>query len=306
MKAAVYDEYGSDFSRIEVRHLPKPKVFPGTVLVEVRAASVNPVDWKMSTGALDALIDAVFPVIPGWDVSGVVVETGPDTPEWSVGDEVLAYARKDMLHAGTFAEQVAVPASLLARKPAQLSWGQAASLPLAGLTALRTLDAIGVSAGTTTVIYGAAGGVGSLGVQIAHARGARVIGTASARKHQYVRELGAEPVAYCDGLADRILELAPGGADSVADFVGGQYGITDRILKPTGKHASIADSAVLEHGGQYIWVRPDGAELRRLTELADQGKLTVRVGETFDLDQVARAFTASKEGKIQGKIVITP
>lgn len=306
MRAAVYDEYGSDFNRIAVRSMPTPKVFPGSVLIHVRAASVNPVDWKLSTGALDGVIDAVFPVIPGWDVSGVVVATGPDTPEWTIGDEVLANARKDTLQAGTFAELVAVPAWLLARKPAQLPWDQAGGLPLAGGTALRTLDAIGVSAQSTVVIYGAGGAVGSLGVQIARARGARVIGTASPRNHGYLQELGAEAVAYGDGLADRILQLAPTGVDAVADFVGGQYGTTKLILKAVGQHASVVDSTVLKHGGQHIWVRPDATELRRLTDLVNQGKLTIRVGATYDLSGVPRAFSASQERRVQGKIVIVP
>ncbi|MFE3442062.1 NADP-dependent oxidoreductase [Nocardia sp. NPDC059180] len=306
MRAATYDRYSSDISDVRVRELPKPKVFPGSALVEVRAAGVNPVDWKLMTGGLDGLLDAIFPVIPGWDVAGVVVETGPDTPEFTVGDEVLGYARKDTLNAGTFAELVAVPATTLARKPAELSWEQAGALPLAGGTALRTLDILRVGAGDTVLVHAAAGGVGSLGVQIAKARGARVIGTASERNHDFLRELGAEPVAYGDGLADRIRELAPDGVSAVADFVGGQLDVTTKVLAANGRHASIADAAVEEHGGHVVWVRPDGTQTQRLADLAAAGSLTVPIARTYSLDEVPQAFAASQDGHVRGKIVIAP
>ncbi|KNX38619.1 NADP-dependent oxidoreductase [Luteipulveratus halotolerans] len=306
MRAATYPAYSTDLATLQVSDVPDPKLFPGSVLIEVRAAGVNPVDWKAMTGGLDPLIDAIFPVIPGWDVAGVVTAVGTDTPEFAVGDEVIAYARKDVLGAGTFAEQVAVSAASVARKPASLTWEQAAGLPLAGGTALRSLDAVGVDDGTTVLIHAAAGGVGSFGVQIAVARGARVIGTASERNHDYLRSLGAEPVAYGDGLASRVRELAPEGVDAVVDFVGGQLDTTLAVLRPGGQHASIADGAVVEHGGRAIWVRPDGRETARLVELADAGELTVEVGGTYGLDQVAEAFAASQEGHQRGKLVIVP
>lgn len=306
MRAAVYPQFSSDFGTLEVRDLPAPKVAPGSVLIEVRAAGVNPVDWKAMAGGLDPLFDAIFPVIPGWDVAGVVIGLGLDTPEFAVGDEVIAYARKDVLHAGSFAEQMAIPASTVARKPASLSWAQAAGLPLAGGTALRTLDALAVADGDTVLVHAAAGGVGSLAVQIARARGARVIGTASQRNHDFLRSLGAEPVAYGDGLAERVLELVPGGVDAVADFVGGQLETTLALLAPQGRHASVADSAVTQHGGRYLWVRPDGTETARLSQLADEGALTVEVAATFGLDQVAEAFEQSRSGRTRGKLIIVP
>lgn len=306
MRAATYASYSSDLASLQVVDLPAPKVFPGSVLIEVRAAGVNPVDWKAMAGGLDALIDAVFPVVPGWDVAGVVVAVGLDTPEFAVGDEVLAYARKDVLAAGTFAEQVAVPVSAVARKPAALSWEQAGGLPLAGGTALRTLDALRLEAGETLVVHGAAGGVGSLGVQIARARGVRVIGTASQRNHDFLRGLGAEPVTYGDGLAERIGAVAPEGVDAVADFAGGQLGVTSAVLAGGGRHASIADGAVEAHGGRLVWVRPDATETARLAALAADGALTVEVSATYGLDEVAQAFAASREGHVRGKIVITP
>ena len=306
MRAVVYDRYSQNFDDLEVREVDEPKLFAGSVLIEVRAASVNPVDWKIMAGYLDGMIDARFPVIPGWDVAGVVVAVGADTPEFQVGDEVLAYARKETVSAGTFAERIAVPAEAVARKPAGLSWEQAAGLPLAGGTALRSIDALGDLDGRTLLVHAAAGGVGSLAVQIAVARGARVIGTASERNHDFLRELGAEPVAYGDGLADRVLALAGGPVDAVADFVGGQLETTLAVLSPGGSHVSITDGAVAEHGGRIIWVRVDGSETARLGELVERGQLRVEVADTFGLDGVADAFRASQTGRIRGKLVILP
>ncbi|MEU4315465.1 NADP-dependent oxidoreductase [Nocardia sp. NPDC024068] len=304
MRAATYDRYTSELGDLRVRDLPEPKIFPGTVQIEVRAAGVNPVDWKLMSGALDPMIDAIFPVIPGWDVAGTVVATGVDTPEFAVGDEVLAYARKDVLHAGTFAELVTVSAAHVARKPPELPWEQAGALPLAGGTALRTLDLLEVTADDTVLIHAAAGGVGSLGVQIARARGARVLGTASERNHDFLRDLGAEPVAYGEGVVDRIRELAPDGVQAVADFVGGQLDTTLAVLAAGGRHASIADGSVTEHGGRSVWVRPDGAHTQRLADLAAEGALVVPVSATFSLEEVAEAFAAGQSGHTRGKNVI--
>ncbi|MDQ4212578.1 NADP-dependent oxidoreductase [Microbacterium capsulatum] len=306
MRAAVYDQYSTDPGDIVVRDVPDPKLFPGSVLIEVRAAGVNPVDWKLMAGYLDRLMDVQFPVIPGWDVAGVVVGLGPDTPEFAIGDEVMAYARKDVLGAGTFAERVSVPVHAVARRPAALTWEEAAGLPLAGGTALRTIDALGELGDRTVLVHGAAGGVGSLAVQIAVARGARVIGTASERNHAYLRDLGAVPVGYGDGLVDRVRALADGPVDAVADFVGGQLDTTLAVLRDGGRHASVADASVVEHGGRWIWVRPDGSETARLAELAAGGQLRVEVAQTFPLDRVADAFRASMTGHTRGKLVIVP
>lgn len=306
MRAVTYPAYSSDLDTLSVSDVPEPKVGPGTVLIEVRAAGVNPVDWKLMAGGLDAMMDAIFPVIPGWDVAGVVVALGPDVPEFQVGDEVIAYARKEVVHGGTFAERVAVPAWSVAPKPRSLSWEQAGGLPLAGGTALRTLDRLGVVEGDTVLIHAAAGGVGSLAVQIAVARGARVIGTASPANHEFLRGLGAEPVEYGDGLADRVRALAPEGVDAVADFAGGQIDTTLAVLREGGRHASVVESSVADHGGSWVWVRPDGAALAELAELADEGRLTVEVAQTFGLDQVADAFRASQTGRTRGKLVIVP
>ncbi|MFD8290446.1 NADP-dependent oxidoreductase [Streptomyces lavendulae] len=303
MRAMTYETYGGTEVLSETRQ-PVPKVGPGEVLVRVRCASVNPVDWKIMAGGLDALMDVVHPVVPGWDVAGTVQRVGIDTPEFSVGDEVIAYARKDYVHGGTFAEYVTVPVRALAPKPLSLSWKQAAGLPLAGLTAYQLLTRLGTGEGDTVLVHGAAGGVGSLGVQIARALGARVIGTASPRNHDRLRSLGCEPVAYGDGLTERVRALAPEGVSVVADFVGGVLDVTLAVLAEGGRHASIADHTVLGAGGQWMWVRPAGVDLMALGALADAGQLTVTVAETFPLADLAAAFALSQSGHTAGKIVI--
>jgi NADPH:quinone reductase-like Zn-dependent oxidoreductase len=303
MRAMTYETYGGP-EVLALTEQPRPKVGPGEVLVRVRSASVNPVDWKLMAGGLDAVMDVRFPVVPGWDVSGVVEAVGFDTPEFSVGDEVLAYARKDYVHGGTFAELVTVPVRALARKPASMSWDEAAGLPLAGLTALRLLDRLEVGQGDTVLVHAAAGGVGSLAVQIARSLGARVVGTASERNHERLRQLGAEPVAYGDGVVERVRALAPDGVDAVADFVGGVLDVTTAVLAEGGRHGSIADASVIESGGHYVWVRPDGEALAHLTRLVEDGALSVPVARTFSLEELPEAFRLSAEGHAAGKIVV--
>ncbi|MFI9062169.1 NADP-dependent oxidoreductase [Streptomyces sp. NPDC053429] len=303
MRAMAYETYGGTEVLAETR-LPVPKVAPGEVLVRVKYAAVNPVDWKIMAGGLDALMDVVYPVVPGWDVAGTVERVGIDAPEFAVGDEVVAYARKDYVHGGTFAEFVSVPVRTMAAKPASLDWKQAAGLPLAGLTAYQLLTRLGTGKEDTVLVHGASGGVGSLGVQIARSLGARVIGTASPRNHDRLRELGCEPVAYGDGLADRVRELAPDGVSVVADFVGGVLDVTRAVLADGGRHASIADHTVIGAGGQWMWVRPVADDLAELGRLADSGLLTVPVAETFPLAELAAAFELSQAGHTAGKIVI--
>ncbi|MGA7688586.1 MAG: NADP-dependent oxidoreductase [Jiangellales bacterium] len=303
MRAMAYDRFGAD-DVLSLRELPDPKVGPGEVRIRVRRAGVNPVDWKAMSGGLDAVMDAVFPVVPGWDVAGVVEAVGIDVPEFSVGDEVVAYARKDVLHGGTFAELVTMSVRGVAPKPAALGWEEAGGLPLAGLTALQTLDRLGVTAVDTVLIHGGAGGVGALAVQIATARGARVVATASPANHEFLAELGATPVAYGEGVVQRVRAVAPDGVDVVADFVGGVREVTMAVLADHGRHASIADGSVLETGGSWFWVRPSAAGLVELGRLADAGDLHVPVANILPLEQLPAAFTRSRGGHVRGKLVI--
>lgn len=303
MRAVAYRAYGGN-EVLSVTTLPRPKVGPGEVLIRVRSAAVNPVDWKVMAGGLDGLMEVVFPAVPGWDVAGVVEQAGIDTPEFAAGDEVYAYARRDYVHGGTFAELVTVAARAVARKPAPLGWDEAAGLPLAGLTAYQTLTRLGTGADDVVLVHGAAGGVGTFAVQIASALGARVIGTASPANHERLRALGAEPVAYGDGLEARVRALAPSGVTVVVDYVGGVLDTTLAVLREGGRHASIADDRVVGAGGQWMWVRPDGDDLRALSSLVEAGRLTVPVAAVLPLERVAEAFDLSRAGHTHGKIVI--
>ncbi len=215
-----------------------------------------------------------FPLISGWDVSGVVERVGPDVAEFAPGDEVYGYVRKDSVQLGAYAELVSAHVRMLARKPASLTWEQAAGVPLAGLTAYQSIK----REGETVLVHAAAGGVGMFGAQIAAALGARVIGTASERNHDFVRQLGAEPVSYGEGLADRIRELAPDGVDAALDFVGGDaVDVSQEVLEQRDRVVSIADQDALAKGAHLLWVRPDPADLTALAELADAGRLAVHV-----------------------------
>jgi NADPH:quinone reductase-like Zn-dependent oxidoreductase len=210
MKAAVYHSFGGP-EVLEVIEVPKPKMFADQVRIRIKAAALNPADLGFQAGAVDALVDSLFPVIPGWDVAGIVEEAGAGTTGFKPGDEVIGFVRGAIQRYGSYAEQIAAEPRQLARKPANLDWGQAAGLPLAGLTAYQAVvRALDVREGETVLVHGAAGGVGHLAVQIAAARGASVIGTASESNHDYLRSLGVQPVAYGDGLADRVRALAPG------------------------------------------------------------------------------------------------
>jgi NADPH2:quinone reductase len=305
MRAITYSKFGSA-DVLELTDQPDPHIGPDTLLVRVKAASVNPVDWKIRQGYLEGLIDTVFPAVPGWDVAGVVEQVGLDTTEFQVGDEVYGYVRKDTVQGGTFAELVAAPVRTLARKPASLSFEEAAAVPLAGLTAYQAIQRSGVVEGQTVLVHAAAGGVGAFAVQIAKALGARVIGTASEGNHEFLRSLGAEPVTYGDGLVDRVRAIAPDGVDVALDFVGGEaVAASAELLADGGTIASITDpTARTEHGGQYVWVRPSTADLDALTALFDAGKLTVEVAQVFDLADAADAHRASETGHTRGKVVV--
>lgn len=306
VKAIVMNQYGGPDVLKLSGDAPEPKVGPDFVLVRVKAAGVNPVDWKIREGRLDGQFETDFPIIPGWDLAGVVERAGPAVSEFSPGDEVIGYVREDHIGRGTYAELVAAPVRTLGRKPTRLSWAEAAGLPLAGLTAYQALaKALSVGADDTVLIHAASGGVGSFAVQIARAKGARVIGTAHPRNHDYLRTLGAEPVAYDEELAEAVRRLAPAGVTAALDLVGGEaIDVTLGLLAPKGRWASVVDRSVRDRGGRYVFVRSDPHDLAALANLADGGRLTVSVARTFPLAKAADAQRLIAEGHTRGKIVI--
>ena len=281
-----------------------PKVGPGMVLVKVKAASVNPVDWKIMAGYLDSFMDLQFPAIPGWDVAGVVESVGIDAPHFKPGDEVISYGRKDYVHGGSFAEYIALPERLLARKPESLDWNESAGLPLAGLTAFQVLNRLGLTVGRDRVDPWRFRRRGLAGYP--DRRGAGRQGD----RHRLGEEPRLPPLpwgragCYGEGLADRVRALRPDGVDVVADFVGGNLEATLAVLADGGRHASIADSEVEEHGGTWMWVNPVGAELQELADLVDEHKIRVEVAQAFPLAQAADAFRLNMEGHTRGKIIV--
>ena len=306
MRAAVYDTYG-DADVISVREHDDPPVGPDTVLVRAKATSVNPVDWKIRLGYLQAAYPHHLPIIPGWDVSGVVEAVGPAVVTGvEVGDEVWGYVRRDDVKWGTTAELVPAPQRTVVRKPGSLSFEEAAAVPLAGLTAYQALvEALDVQAGERVLVHAAAGGVGQFAVQIATARGCEVVGTASPQNHSALQELGvSEVIDYRQGPVSEQLS-AP--VDAVLDLVGGAA-LEDapKQTEDPARIVSIVDAqTVRDLGGRYVFVRPEREHLQALGALADEGKLRVDVSEVLPLERVADAHLLSETGHARGKIVVT-
>ena len=306
MRAIAQQEFGGP-DTLQVVDVDRPLMGPDSVVVDVRAAGVNPVDFKIREGYLKGAFRTVFPLVPGWDVAGVVAAVGPTTRGYAKGDEVLGYVRKDYVGDGTYAEQVVAWPRHLAHKPAGVSFETAAALPLVGLTALQSIQTAKVTEGDTVLVHAAAGGVGHVAVQIAVARGARVIGTASEANHEFVRSLGAEPVAYGDGLVDAVRALAPDGVDAALDYVGGEaIDASAALVKDAARATSNVDpKAVRAIGGAYCFVYPDPDDLAELVAMVEAGTLTVEVARTFPLDQAAEAHREQEAGHVRGKLVLT-
>jgi NADPH:quinone reductase-like Zn-dependent oxidoreductase len=294
--------------RLEELELPKPKVPPDAVLIRVRAAGVNPVDWKIREGRLDARFPHVFPVVPGWDAAGVVEEVGPGVVEFAPGDEVFAYCRKPFIGEGTYAELVSVPVTSVATKPAALSFEQAGALPLTGLTAYQALFfAAGLTAGESVLVHAAAGGVGSMAVQLAVDAGAEVIGVARDENRERVLGHGAyEVVDHTKGdVAEAVREVVPEGVDVALEVFPDET--LGNAVRDEGRLVSlVAPPSYAERDvvPLYVFVRPDGEQLEELSTLADDGRLTVDVQEVFPLAEAARAHELSEGGHAHGKLVL--
>jgi NADPH:quinone reductase-like Zn-dependent oxidoreductase len=306
MKAAIYDEYGSA-DVLQVREVDDPPVGPDTVLVRARATSVNPVDYKVREGYLRGAFPHHLPIIPGWDVAGVVEAVGPAVRTGlEVGDEVYGYVRRDDVCFGTAAELVPAPERTVVRRPVNVSFEEAAAVPLAGGTAYQALvEALDVRRGDRVLIHAASGGVGHFAVQIAKHLGAHVIGTASPGNHDALRELGADEVL--DYHAGPVSEQLSAPVDAVLDLVGGDA-LADAPRQVAGgtRIASVVDpDTVLGLGGSYVFVRPDRATLDALRGLVEDGHVRVVLSGTFDLDDIAEAHRAGEKGNGPGKVAVT-
>lgn len=309
MRAIVQHAYGGP-EVLQLTEVSRPEPIVTEVLVRVHAAGVNPIDGKTRAGGGFAPQVGRPPFIPGWDLSGVVAEIGYGVTRFQPGDEVYGMPNFPR-RAGTYAEFVAVGSRQVARKPASLSHVEAAALPLAGLTAWQSLvDTAQVGPGMRVLIHAAAGGFGHLAVQIAKARGAYVIGTARAAKHDFVRSLGADEVIDYTAVA---FEDAVEPVDVVIDLVGGD---TRRrslevltgggLLIPLPRGLDVSEEAA-ERGLRVapVIVEPDYRGLEHLAELADSGKLKVGVSRELPLAQAAEAHRYVNGGGATGKTVLT-
>ncbi|WP_030910550.1 NADP-dependent oxidoreductase [Streptomyces sp. NRRL F-5126] len=305
---------------LAVADMAVPRAAADGVVVRVRAAGVNPIDWKVYSGAFHAVDDshkdaagiaAPMPSI-GLECAGVVTETGTKVTGVGIGDEVIVYPVTS-----AYADYVAAPATSVFRKPAGLSWAGAGSLLLTGTTAVHALEAAEVSTGDTVLVHGGSGGVGLMGVQLAAARGATVIATAAERNHQLLRDLGATPVAYGPGLVGRVRAAAPGGVSAAVDFAGTDEAldVSLELVPDRQRIASIAGSPRRgEAGIKLLGYGPGqdaGTEVRAtarhdLVERAGSGELRVVVAATYPLGEAAQAHRAGLAGHAPGKLVLTP
>ncbi|MBD8540624.1 NADP-dependent oxidoreductase [Frigoribacterium sp. CFBP 8751] len=305
---------------LDIVEVETPTPGPGEVVVEVRAAGVNPLDWKLYSGAFHEVDDdekeaaGLREALPslGMDCAGVVVTTGPGVTGVSVGDEVIVYPVT-----AAYADYVLAPVTSLIPKPAGLPWAEAGGLMLAGLTAAHAVQAAGVRAGETVLVHGGSGGVGLMTVQLLRQLGAQVVATAAARNHDLLRDLGATPVVYGPGLTDRVRAAAPQGVDAAVDTAGTEEAldVSLELVADPARIASIVGSdrrfgtgiKLIGYGpGQDAGTQYRASFRGRLAQLAGSGAVRVVIAESFSLDQAARAHELGLSGQATGKIVLLP
>jgi len=303
-KAVRFDEYGG-IDVLKVVEVPRPVPGPGQVVVQVKAAGINPGEAKIRAGAMAAMWPSTFPSGQGSDLAGTIAETGAGVTGFAAGDEVIGWTD----NRASQAEYVVVEAGNLTPKPAEVPWEVAGSLFVVGATAWAAVRAVNLSAGDTVVVSGAAGGVGSLAVQLARRTGATVIGLASPANHEWLTGHGVIPVAYGDGAADRIRQAVP-KVDAFIDTFGANY---VELALELGVQPSRIDTIANFTAGDEYGVKSDGsavgssaAVLAELAGLIAGGELEVPIAATFPIDQVQDAFRLLEQGHVHGKIVLIP
>lgn len=308
MKAIVIDNYGGK-EQLKERETEVPGISENQVLMEVHATSINPIDWKVREGYLKEMLPFEFPVILGWDAAGIITETGGNVTGFNVGDRV--FARPATTNQGTYAEFVPVDEELLAKMPEEMSFEEAAAIPLAGLTAWQCLvDFSEIKKGDKVLVHAGAGGVGSFAIQLANHFGAYTATTASKENESFVKSLGADEVInYKDEDFSEILS----NYDIVLDAIGGEVlEKSYQVLKQGGKLVSIAGQPSEADAEKYgvkagfHWLEPKGEQLQQLADLYTAGKLTSNVGHTFELTEqgLKDAHELSETHHARGKIVI--
>ncbi|KAM3090993.1 NADP-dependent oxidoreductase [Phormidesmis sp. 146-12] len=303
MKAIRIHTYGSA-NVLTYEEVPSPVPNAGEVLIRVHAAALNLIDCKIRAGYLRNWWDYALPMIPGWDVSGVIEQIGEDVSQWQIGD--IVYALLDFTRDGAYADYVIADASQIATKPASISHIQAAAIPLVGLTTWQALEVANLSAGQTILIHGAAGGVGTFAVQLAKLRGAKVIGTASSRDRDFLHELGADEVIDYQNTQ---FEVVIQDVDVVLDTQGGK--VQERswqTLKSGGILVSIVSQPIEQSAdgkrGTVVWVKPDVHQLQEIAELIDAGKIKPIIEAVLPLSEARQAHDRIQTSHRRGKIVL--
>ena len=297
MKAVGFSRFGGP-EVLEIVDLPDPHPGRGQVRIAVRAAGVNPSDWRKRKG----LMNGGLPQTMGYEAAGVVDELGDGVADVAIGDRVFGLSAE-----GAAQAELAV-LSHYAPIPSSLDFPGAAALPAAIETATRALDQLGVGSGSTLLINGASGSVGAAAVQLAVVRGARVIGTAGPANHEYLRSLGAEPVAYGEGLAERVRGLTPDGVDLALDVAGS--GVLAELIELAGGPQDVV--TIADFGGaQQYGVRFSSGDAGRalhaladIGELIESGRFSLPVAQTFPLAEIAQAHRVSEDGHVRGKLVL--
>jgi NADPH:quinone reductase-like Zn-dependent oxidoreductase len=306
MRAVRFDRYG-DADVLNVIDVERPVPGQGEVLVRVKAAGINPGEASIRKGLLHDRWPATFPSGEGSDLAGVIEDVGPGVDSVAAGDEVIGWTDQRASHA----ELVVVPAEHLTPKPAGVSWEAAGALFVAGATAYAAVRAVGASAGDTVAVSGAAGGVGSITVQLAARAGATVIGLAGEHNHQWLTEQGVIPVPYGEGVADRIREAAGGKVDAFIDTFGGGYvrvAVEELGVAPE-RVDTISDWEAARQYGVKMEGNAAGASAEVVAELArliDEGRLEIPIARVYPLDQVRDAYAELERRHTHGKIVLAP
>lgn len=296
-KVYVFTEFGGPEHQ-ELRERPVPRPGAGELVVEVRAAGVNPADWKIRAGHLGT--DRTLPVGMGLEVAGVVAEVGEDAGEFAVGEAVIAGVPGGN---GGFAEHTVVRAAEAVAKPEEISFTDAATIPVAGTTAYDLTHQVELAAGQTMLILGAGGGVGLVAAQIARVHGFRAIGVARESKRELVESTGAVFVPAGDGFADRVRELAPEGVDLVVDLVGGDVlRAAAPLATEPARVVSAADPGVVQLGGATR--RRDPEALAKITGVVQYGLVDPHVTATYPLERAGEALAAVETGHAGGKVVV--
>lgn len=305
MQAVRFNEYG-DVDVLRVVEVPRPVPGPGQVLVEVKAAAINPGEAAIRTGALADRWPATFPSGQGSDLAGVVTEVGPEVTRAAVGDEVLGFTDNRASHA----QFVLVEEGNLTHRPAGVPWEVAGSLYVAGTTAYAAVRAVSAAPGDTVVVSAAAGGVGSIAVQLANAAGARVIGLAGPANHGWLADHGVVAVGYGDGVADRIRDASGGRIDAFIDTFGSGYVklAIDLGVRPERIDTIIDPAAAEKYGTKMEGNAAAGTAdvLAELAALVDKGALDIPIAGTYPLAEVRAAYRDLERRHTRGKIVLVP